>query len=109
MKIIIITLYLLAALFIIFTVITKNYIFGIIAIMYIANLIEEESETNNKIQLHMNTLIAMLYLLASLLIVVTILTKYYIFGILAMIIYFVSILLSIAELINKTEKNNKVL
>lgn len=57
----------------------------------------------------MNTLIAMLYLLASLLIVVTILTKYYIFGILAMIIYFVSILLSIAELINKTEKNNKVL
>lgn len=48
MKIIIITFYLLAALFIIITVITKNYIFGIIAIMYIANLIEEESEINNK-------------------------------------------------------------
>ena len=57
----------------------------------------------------MSTTIKMLYLLASLLIVVTILTKYYIFGILAMIIYFVSILLSIAELINKSEKNNKVL
>lgn len=56
----------------------------------------------------MNTLIAMLYLLASILIVITIITKYYIFGILAMIIYFVSILLNIAELINESERNNRI-
>lgn len=50
-----------------------------------------------------------LYLLAALLSIVTLITKYYIFIIIAMIIYFVNTILCIADLIEQLEKNNKVL
>ncbi len=57
----------------------------------------------------MSTTIKMSYLLAALLVIVTIITKYYTFGVLAMIIYFVNTILCIADLIEQSEKNNKVL
>lgn len=57
----------------------------------------------------MKTFITALYLLAALLVIVTIITKYYTFGVLAMIIYFVNTILCIADLIEESEKNNKVL
>ena len=57
----------------------------------------------------MKTIITALYLLAALLVIITIITKYYIFGIIAMMIYFVNTILCIADLIEQSEKNNKVL
>ena len=57
----------------------------------------------------MKTIITALYLLAILLVIVTIITKLYIFGIVALMIYFVNTILCIADLIEQSEKNNKVL
>ena len=57
----------------------------------------------------MKTIITALYLLAALLVIVTIITKLYIFGIIALMIYFVNTILCIANLIEQSEKNNKVL
>lgn len=57
----------------------------------------------------MKTIITALYLLAALLVIVTIITKYYTFGVLAMIIYFVNTILCIADLIEESEKNNKII
>lgn len=57
----------------------------------------------------MKTIFATLYLLASLLVIVAIITKYYIFGIIGIILYLVNTILSIAELINESEKNNRII
>lgn len=50
-----------------------------------------------------------LYLLAALLSIVTLITEYYIFIIIATIIYFVNTILCIADLIEESEKNNKII